>query len=391
MPEAVAPLARKFRLTRRGFLVGLANTGVGLALGVRFGSRAFAQEAVDDLAPIEVDIAFDEDPLLWFEILSDNTVRIIIPKSEMGQGVHTSMGQICADELGANWDQVQIVQGGTSLGAPDTFGTVGSFSVQSSYMPMRNAAACMRQMLLEEAARKLEVPVGELSVANGRVQSGIDPHKALSFGEIVTGVTRWTEPATEPVLKDPAEFTLIGTSVPRCDYLPKLRGEPVYGYDQRREGMLYGAVARPPALSAKMKSASAGKAASMPGVVQVVIDESTGFAGVVARTRERAWKAVKALDIRVGDRPAWNLDDIEACWTYRTRRGGGPERRRRGGHRQRSDLVADYRTPPCMHAPSNHRLRWRTCGTAVRHHRFHPGAHWRCRRWLPARLVLPGK
>jgi isoquinoline 1-oxidoreductase beta subunit len=353
MPEAVAAPAQKFRLTRRGFLIGLANSGVGLAFGVRFGGAVFAQEPIDDLAPIEVDIEFDEDPRLWFKVLADNTVRIIIPKSEMGQGVHTSMGQICADELGASWDQVRIVQGGTTLGAPDTFGTVGSFSVQSSYTPMRRAAACMRQMLLEEAARKLDTPVGRLSVANGRVQSVADPYKALSFGEIVAGVTQWTEPANEPVLKDPAEFTLIGTSVPRCDILPKLRGEPVYGYDQSREGMLYGAVARPPALSAKMTSAAAGRAAGMPGVAQVVIDESIGFAGVVARTREQAWKAVKALDIRWETGPAWNLDEIETMLDVsdsagRVAQNEGDALAAIGSEPTR---VAEYRTPPCMHAP----------------------------------------
>jgi len=354
MAESSASGKKSFHLTRRGFLVGLARGGVGLALGIRFGPQVLAQDAADDLAPIEVDIEFDESPLRWFEILPDNTVRIIIPKSEMGQGVHTSMAQVCADELGAAWEQVEIVQGGTALGAPDTFGTVGSFSVQSSYAPMRNAAACMRQMLVEEAARKLGLPAGELAVTDGRVHLATEPgRQGLSFGEVVAGVTQWAPPAAQPQLKDPAEFTLIGKSIPRADFLPKLRGEPVYGYDLRRDGMLYGAVARPPAIAASMKSASPGEAATMPGVVKVVIDVDKGFAGVAANTREQAWKAVKALEIQWAPGKAWNLDEIEALLDVsdtagRVAQNDGDALTAIDGA---PTVTAEYRTPPCVHAP----------------------------------------
>jgi isoquinoline 1-oxidoreductase beta subunit len=218
---------------------------------------------------------------------------------------------------------------------------------------MRRAAACMRQMLLEEAARKMGLLADRLIALNGRVLSVSDPGQGLSFGEVVAGVTQWPAPGTEPRLKDPSAFTLIGTSVPRCDYLPKLRGEPVYGYDLRREGMLYGAVARPPSISASLKSASAGKAAAMPGVVKVVIDEGKAFAGVVARTREAAWKAVKQMDIQWQQGRAWNQDEIEAMLdaSHTAGRVAQDDGDAMAAIGNGATLDAEYRTPAAMHAP----------------------------------------
>jgi isoquinoline 1-oxidoreductase beta subunit len=228
----------------------------------------------------------------------------------MGQGVHTSIAQVVADELGARWEQVVVEQGTSSVGPRDDEGTVGSFSTEKTFEPVRRAAAEMRQMLLEEAARRLDTTPASVVVNEGRVVS--DNGDALTFGEIVRDVDSWREPVTKPTLIDASTFRFIGKPMPRIDYAAKLRGEPVYGYDLRVDGMLYGAVARSPYLEARLTRAAPGKAEGMPGVVKVVIDEQAGFAGVAARTRRQAAQAVKALDVAWDEGRHWSSQDIDA-------------------------------------------------------------------------------
>jgi isoquinoline 1-oxidoreductase beta subunit len=134
-------------LSRRTFLIGLGTGIVGLAVGAPFALRearipinqAFAAGTSSPLPPLP------ESPFIWFEIQPDNTAHLYIPKVEMGQGVHTSLAQIAADELELDWDTVKVHQGDIERGFDgDLIFTFGSTSVHSLFMPIREIAATMR-------------------------------------------------------------------------------------------------------------------------------------------------------------------------------------------------------------------------------------------------------
>ncbi len=198
--------------------------------------------------------SFSQDPQVWFEITADNRVRLFLSKVEMGQGIHTALAQIGAEELGVAWEQIDVVQGSTHTGPADAGGTGASNSVSSVYEPLRTVAATLRELLREEAALALNQSVASLAVREGIFSGG---GKQISYGEIVAhrqarGGGEWTLPEDAPALKAVADFEVIGQSKPRLDIPAKVTGAAVYGYDARAEGMLYGAVLRPPTIGARI-------------------------------------------------------------------------------------------------------------------------------------------
>ncbi|MCB8924884.1 MAG: xanthine dehydrogenase family protein molybdopterin-binding subunit [Ardenticatenaceae bacterium] len=316
---------RKWRVTRRGFLIGAGATGAALAIGVAVGRRPFYRFIAGMASGMSAENmavgGLDNDPFTWIEILPDNEITIYISKVEMGQGVHTSIAQMAAEELGVRWDQLTIRQSG-SLRGPNT-NTGGSTSVSSTYVPVRQAAAMMREMLILKAAEKMGVPAADLEAKEAAIYVKANPNESMTYGEVVDDVTEWPEIDVETIeLKPSSEFEFIGKSLPRVDFESKLTGTAIYGYDVQVEGMLYGAVARPPTIGATMQSARAGDAADMPGAVQVVIDEEARFAGVVARTRLQAQAAVRALDIEWDEGRLWQQEELEALLSFENERDG---------------------------------------------------------------------
>ena len=346
------PPGRRPRLTRRGFLVGTAAAGAGLVVGVSLGRPGFHRYVAGRIAhTLESGMeAPADDAMAWFEIAPDDRVHFNVTKVEMGQGVHTALTQIAADELEARWEQMQVRRADTRFG-PGASATYGSFSIAASFLPLRRAAAAMRELLLGEAARQLGLPREALEAHQGTVRAQRDHSRRLTFGEIVAGVTAWPDPPEDPPLKSRADFRYIGRSLPRIDFRDKLLGKPVYAYDVRKPGMLYGAVARPPRIDAAMLAASAGDAAGMPGVEAIAIDLEAGFAGVAARTREQARTAVRALRVEwsSGRRP--NQDDIESLLVA-DRDACTSVWRRGDGDRALGDepFTAEYFTPFAVHA-----------------------------------------
>lgn len=346
-----APTGRGRRITRRRVLIGLgAGAGVlvvGAPIGLNLG-RPSLVEAIEErgTGPQEAPSA----AAVWLQVSAAGIV-FFAPKIEMGQGIHTALAQIAAEELEVTPEQLQVRQADSDHGfALDTMFTFGSSSVNALYTPIREAAATVREMLLAEAARQLGVAVESVRAVAGRfVVAGGD--RSLDYPAVAAAKEgEWVEPAEPPALKSRDSFTRIGQVMPRVDFRAKLLGEAIYGYDARLDGMVFGAVARPPRYGATLAAADGAAARRMPGVIEVVVDLETSFAGVVADTRTRAWAAVQALTVTWEGGTRVGQAEIDA----RIVPGRGPVIRRAGSVRRGLAagrvVEAEYRTPLAAHA-----------------------------------------
>lgn len=344
---------RRWRMSRRGFLIGAGTTIGVLAVGGRLGLEAGRPRLVKTMT--EGGANFGEaapgDPDLWLELASDNTITLYSPKVEFGQGIHTTLAQIAAEELGADPKQMRVTQATTSHGFNSfTMFTLGSISVSSLYKPIREAAATLREMVRSEAATQLNVSINSVVVSEGRFYSN-ETNKTSSYGEIVAAKSgEWVVPEEAAALKTNQDFSVIGQKFPRLDLQNKIMGKAVYGYDARAEGMLYGAFAQPPRYGATLKSANVGNAEQMPGVVRVVVEDD--FVGIVAERRSQARKALESLQLEWQGGISWNQSDLEAAVTVNERRGAVI---RRDGNARRvlnqgNAIKAEYRTPLAAHA-----------------------------------------
>jgi isoquinoline 1-oxidoreductase beta subunit len=294
--------------------------------------------------------SFPEDPWAWFEVLPDSRIRLYLSKVEMGQGVHTSIAQVAADELGIAWEDLDVAMATTARDLGNAI-TSGSNSVSGTFIPVRQAAATLMAMLRDEAAVQLGVAPTALAVAGRGFAVAGDEATRTDFAAVVDAKRgEWEVPEEAPPLKAPSEFRYIGQPLPRRDFEAKLTGQAVYGYDARVEGMKYGAVARPPTANGKLKRAGPGQVETMPGVRKVVIDD--GFAGVVADTRPQAQAAALQLETEWEPGPLWQQAELEAIVTV----GNGSavtiqsEGDAPGSLRGETTLRAEYRTPFAVHA-----------------------------------------
>lgn len=343
---------RQWYISRRGFLIGMATTGAALALGIPLGlpplRRAAAGLTEGDAGGFASGTL---DPLLWFEVYPDERVRVFVPKAEMGQGIHTALAQIAAEELEVAWERLEVLHASTSQADDNFRGTSGSMSVTTLYDPLRQAAATLRETLRAEAARVLNQPAEALVARDGGFELAGDPGTRVSYGELVASAVEWQIPETEVPLKPPSEYRFIGQSLPRVDLPPKVTGEAIFGYDARAEGVLYGAAVHRPTIGATMRSARPGQAEGMPGVVKVVIEE--GFAGVVAESRPQAWAARNALEVEWDEGHLWQQEELEELVTAGGR--GGVNIQREGDApsilEQGTPITAEYHSGMAAHAP----------------------------------------
>lgn len=202
--------AKKTLLNRRQFLIVL-GTGGAVALGVKLGMPLLHRGIATMMEGASVPFGMDAEPSIWFEIRPDNRVALYIPKVEMGQGIHTALGQIGAEELEVRWEDLQVEQAGTGIGLDDSMGTSGSSSVSSLYQPLREAGALMREMLLQEAAVQTGISPDQLVAADGAFSgAGVQ----LTYGEVVANKTgEWKIPKDIPPLKPAKNFKFIGQSM----------------------------------------------------------------------------------------------------------------------------------------------------------------------------------
>ncbi|MGZ3614200.1 MAG: molybdopterin cofactor-binding domain-containing protein [Thermodesulfobacteriota bacterium] len=296
----------KTLISRREFLkTTLAGAGLTIAASMTpFGSRLLsAQEVKKGLF----------NPNVWIQITPDNIVTIVVNKSEMGQGVSTSLPMIAADELEADWKQVRFLEapGGNKYVDPN-WGmqlTGGSTSVRHMFEPLLKASAAAREMLRTAAAQTWGVPVNECAVSKntvGHTKSG----KSLTYGQLCEKASQLPVPENPP-LKEESQFKLIGTSMLRLDVPDKVSGKAIFGIDSFVPDMLYATIARPPTIGAKIVSYDKVAAEKIPGIQKVAtIDQ--GIA-VCATALDLAWKGRDALKAKwdKGSNPELNNEMLE--------------------------------------------------------------------------------
>ncbi|RXU60699.1 acylaldehyde oxidase [Pseudomonas protegens] len=288
-------------LSRRGFLKGVGATGA-LVLAASWGwQQAFAEEqkfGADGMPHGWVD-----DPKVYVSIAGDGSVTVICNRSEMGQGVRTSLSMVVADELEADWAQVKVRQ---APGDETRFGnqdTDGSRSMRHWYEPMRRCGAAARTMLEQAAAAQWQVPPSECRAQLHKVvhtPSG----RELGYGALAAAAAALAVPARDGLrLKQPSEFRYIGKEATRAiDGQDIVNGRAVYGADVHFEGMLFAAVARPPVYGGKVKSVDDSAALKVPGVIKVMPIDGRPLPsefqplGGVAVVASNTWAAIKGRD-----------------------------------------------------------------------------------------------
>ncbi len=282
-------------LGRRGFLKVVGLSGAGFMIGCSDSSEP-APESVAAEASGGPSARSEFGPFI--RISSDNSVTVLCKHLDKGQGVTTGLPTIVAEELDADWSQMraEFAPADSSLYNNLFFGPVqgtgGSTAIANSWMQLRQAAAAARAMLVEAAAARWQVSADEVVVSRGTVEHAGSGNSA-SFGELATAAAD-IEPPAEPTLKNPSDFTLIGTQVPRLDSSAKTDGSATFTLDVTRPGMLTALVAHPPKFGASVASFDAAAALDVPGVTDVV-EISSGVA-VVA---DSFWSARKGRDALV--------------------------------------------------------------------------------------------
>ncbi len=278
-------MSRIVKLSRRDFLRVSAGTGAGLWLGFRLEPRQAWAAAPAAFAPNA-----------YLSVEPSGQVTIWVIRSEMGQGVHTSMPMLVAEELECDWKSVRIEQAvtGPKFGR---MGTGGSRSVRGSWTPLRKAGAAARQMLVEAAAVRWGVEPASCRAEAGKVVHAASG-RTLGYGALAAAAGRLSVPQ-DPPLKDPTDFRLLGTKVARLDTPSKVNGRAVFGMDVRLPGLLFATVARPPVVGGKVTGFDDAKARKVPGVRKVV-QVPSGVA-VVADSTWAAMQGREALQVRFDD------------------------------------------------------------------------------------------
>lgn len=289
-------MSRIVLINRREFLKAGALAGAGLALGFYLPVResAFAAEQ----APFYPTNAF-------VHIGEDNVVTVLVNKSEMGQGVYTSIPMLVAEELECDWSKVRVQPAPVAEIYNNPMSgmqmTGGSTSIRTEWTRMREVGAAARQMLVAAAAKRWSVDPASCLAENGTVRDASG--RTLRYGQLTLEAARMPVP-TQIVLKDPSRFKILGKPTRRLDTPEKVDGTALFGIDILLPGLLTALVERSPVYGGKAKQLRSEKAKAIPGVKEVV-----RIASGVAVVATDYWAAKRGRDA------------LEIEWDYGPRAG----------------------------------------------------------------------
>ena len=272
------------RLSRRAFVLSSAAAGTGLALGFHF--PAAAQSAGGETPEVNA----------WVVVQTDETCIIRVARAEMGQGTHTGLAQLVAEELDCDWSRVkvQMVSAGQNLARKRVWrdmSTGGSRGIRGSQDYMRQGGAAARTVLLQAAANQWGVAVSEVTVSKG-VITHTGTGRKLTYGKVASAAAKLTAPDPKTlVLRDPRQWKIAGKPLKRVDTALKVMGKQNYAIDIRLPGMVYAAIQASPVFGGKLVSFDASKLRGRKGIQGVYkVDDNA-----VAVVADNWWRAKMAL------------------------------------------------------------------------------------------------
>jgi isoquinoline 1-oxidoreductase subunit beta len=306
------------RVSRRGLLSsGLA---AGLLVAFHVPMRAAVNGPVNEPEQPPDNTTDKFAPNGFIRIDKQGVTTLVMPQTEMGQGIYTAVAMILAEELDADYSRIVLehAPANEKLYANPIFGvqaTGGSTSVRAFWKPLRAAGATARAMLVQAAAKQWQVDASSCTTANGEVIHAESGRK-LGYGALADAAGNETPPKDVPV-KDPGKFTLIGKPLKRFDTPDKVNGKTIYGIDAMLPGMKFATLAMSPVFGGKIAKVDDTAAKKMPGVRQVVVLDD-----LVAVVGDHMWAAkqgLEALDIswdegpnaRISSKDIW--DDLRAA------------------------------------------------------------------------------
>ncbi|RIV35414.1 xanthine dehydrogenase family protein molybdopterin-binding subunit [Flagellimonas lutimaris] len=253
----------KTKIGRRAFIKNTSLAGGGLVLGFSWiiSCKNTSKQSGKALPKDWVEVNG------YIKIAENGLVTIMSPNPEGGQNVKTSMPMIVADELDVDWRDVIVEQAPLNADAFRFQWLGGSQSIRRGWEGLRLAGATARHMLIEAAAKEWQVPFNEITTKGG-VVSHKQSNKSAIYGELAAAAAQMQVPE-EVQVKSIDDFQIIGTSKKNVDGLKIVTGQPLFGMDTHREGMLIAMIVHPPAFGLKLKSVDDTKARQMPGIKDI--------------------------------------------------------------------------------------------------------------------------
>jgi isoquinoline 1-oxidoreductase subunit beta len=286
-------------VSRRDFVATTGVVTAGLVLGVRLTSAR---------SPRGTPTVKSFAPNAFLQIQSDGTITVWVSRAEMGQGVLTTMAMLVAEELEVEWSSVRVARSDARSVYGAHQSTNASRSTRESWIPLREAGAAAREMLRAAAAQ-----VWAVEVDTCQARSAMITHqptgRRYTYAQLVEHAAALRVPEHVP-LKEPKDYRLIGTRVPRVDLPSKVDGSADFGLDVRVPGMLYATVLRCPVFGGTLEGCDAARARAVPGVRQIV--ELTDRVGVIADSTWAALQGREALAARwrPGPQGEPGMDDL---------------------------------------------------------------------------------
>jgi isoquinoline 1-oxidoreductase beta subunit len=318
------------RLGRRDFLVATVTAAGGLAIGVSLpgiaGAAPLPGAPWTDAAPEAGEIN------AWIQIEPDESIIIRVAKSEMGEGIMTSLPMIVAEELACDWTKVraEYASANRNLREKNVYNrmmTGGSSAVRGSRQFLQQAGASARARLIAAAAQRWKVSPADCQAADGKVVHAASG-RSLTYGALAADAAK-VALAAEPQIKTPDQFKLIGTPAARLDTKVKVTGEAIFGIDVKLPDMVYAAVVTCPVPGGAVKSFD-GKAVEGHRGVLAVVPLATGVA-VVADRFWRAQQAAAALPIEWDKGAGAGTDSAKFRADYRAALDGKLENAKKAG------------------------------------------------------------
>jgi isoquinoline 1-oxidoreductase beta subunit len=324
-------------LSRRAFVATGAAAGAGLVIGFYLPHGSGSQKE-------------SFSPNAYLRITPDNKITIVVARSEMGQGVRTALPMILAEELEADWKQIEIEQAGASTLYGDQT-TGGSASIRTTWDPMRKAGATAREMLISAAALTWGVPRSACAAESSHIKHAAS-NRSLSYGELIAKAATLPIP-TDVTLKQSKDYKIVGQRLPRLDSPAKVKGEATFGIDFRLPGMKFAVLSRCPTIGGKVSAFDDKESKKISGVTYVGKIGDSAVA-VVADSVWGAMEGRRVLNVTWDDGPNKDLNTAVVVSSLKQAASkksanlflAGDPAKASGRH-----ISAEYELPFMAHAP----------------------------------------